>query len=289
LLGRFLTQDPLREEGGSWNFYNYCDGDPLNRLDPDGELIFTILAVVAIGAIAMGGAEYIRQKSNNEVVNPNMIAKKAALGGFIGLVGAAVGAVAGAGAAAVIAGKTLLAMAGVGFVEGFVGSVAEQCVENKIENKPYDWPKMLKEGTVDGAIGAGISVVTPGLGFAARRVRKGLSEGLEAAAKKVPKRAPAKGTGHAKQRHGPNRANKYKNKSHFDNDADVDTVLKESDTFPAKEASNGNTVVVFESSVEGTSAGARTKTMTVITKPDGTVITAHPGTPYDWNSPGAYK
>ena len=36
-LGRFLTRDPLFEEGGGSNFYIYCDGDPINRMDPYGE------------------------------------------------------------------------------------------------------------------------------------------------------------------------------------------------------------------------------------------------------------
>lgn len=34
-LGRFLTQDPIGQEGGL-NLYAYCDNNPLSRVDPDG-------------------------------------------------------------------------------------------------------------------------------------------------------------------------------------------------------------------------------------------------------------
>ena len=34
-LGRFITQDPIGHEGGL-NLYNYCENNPLTRVDPDG-------------------------------------------------------------------------------------------------------------------------------------------------------------------------------------------------------------------------------------------------------------
>ncbi len=36
-LGRFLSEDPLGFAGGS-NFYAYCNGDPISRVDPSGSL-----------------------------------------------------------------------------------------------------------------------------------------------------------------------------------------------------------------------------------------------------------
>jgi hypothetical protein len=103
---------------------------------------------------------------------------------------------------------------------------------------------------------------------------------------------------HSKERHGPNRdRNKYPDdkKSHFDSDADIDKVQNESNSHPSVTSTkNGNQVTVFESSVEGTAVNGngisgRTNTMTVVTKPDGTVITTHPGTPHNWGKPGAYN
>lgn len=103
---------------------------------------------------------------------------------------------------------------------------------------------------------------------------------------------------HSKERHGPNRdKSKYPDdkKSHFDSDADIDKVQKESDNYPSvTNTKNGNKVTVFESSVEGTAVNGngisgRTNTMTVVTKPDGTVITTHPGTPHNWGKTGAYN
>ncbi|MCK5813738.1 MAG: hypothetical protein KAH03_05750, partial [Cocleimonas sp.] len=61
-LGRFLSRDPLFIEGGSQNFYLYCDGDPLNRIDPTGEFIFTAILIGAVVGAAIGaGLEAYRQ------------------------------------------------------------------------------------------------------------------------------------------------------------------------------------------------------------------------------------
>jgi RHS repeat-associated protein len=47
--GRFLSRDPMRS---GYNWYTYCQNDPVNRVDPDGKL-----AIVAGGAIggSLGG------------------------------------------------------------------------------------------------------------------------------------------------------------------------------------------------------------------------------------------
>src|SRR5688572_16266204 len=34
-LGRFISRDPIEEEGGL-NLYAYVDNDPINLIDPDG-------------------------------------------------------------------------------------------------------------------------------------------------------------------------------------------------------------------------------------------------------------
>ena len=36
---RFLTKDPIEEAGGSVNFYLYCGNDPVNMMDPSGNVV----------------------------------------------------------------------------------------------------------------------------------------------------------------------------------------------------------------------------------------------------------
>ena len=43
--GRFTQEDPIRD-GTNW--YIYCDGNPVNRIDPSGQFWITALAVAAI-------------------------------------------------------------------------------------------------------------------------------------------------------------------------------------------------------------------------------------------------
>ena len=50
-LGRYLSPDPIGVAGGSFNLYLYCDGDPVNRIDPLGLNVLTGMGTtVAIGA-----------------------------------------------------------------------------------------------------------------------------------------------------------------------------------------------------------------------------------------------
>jgi len=105
-LGRYLSKDPLFVEGGSTNFYIYCDGDPINRSDPNGERIFTANHVgAAIGASIGGMFEgYCREKAiergeTNDYSDWKVV-KKPGIGEEVGMVRVEV-AVEGAFAAAV--------------------------------------------------------------------------------------------------------------------------------------------------------------------------------------------
>ena len=35
IVGKFLSPDPLGH-AASWDLYSYCNGDPINNIDPDG-------------------------------------------------------------------------------------------------------------------------------------------------------------------------------------------------------------------------------------------------------------
>lgn len=57
-LKRFLNADPIGLAAGP-NLYAYCDGDPISRLDPDGQFWFLI------GAAIGGGLDYAAQVTSN--------------------------------------------------------------------------------------------------------------------------------------------------------------------------------------------------------------------------------
>ncbi|MFZ1984352.1 MAG: RHS repeat-associated core domain-containing protein, partial [Desulfatitalea sp.] len=169
-LGRYLSLDPLFLEGGGDNFYAYCDGDPINRIDPHGELFFVpILIGMAIGAAIGAGIEYYRQKQSGNGTDGWKIAKAALIGGAIGAIGGGVGAaIEGA-----VAASTLAGMAGVGFLSGAGSSVAEQCAMATITGQAVPPLTMVKEALTDGAIGAAIGLIGLGVGaIFARRAKK---------------------------------------------------------------------------------------------------------------------
>jgi RHS repeat-associated protein len=181
-LGRFLTSDPLGLEGGSFNLYTYCDGDPVNRVDPTGG--FAFLAVIAIGAVigaAVGGAveAYKQHKAHpDQPLDWGSIAKEAGKGAVVGAVGAGLGLLLAPAAGAL--GTGLAAVTIGGAIVGGVTAGVEQCVDNKLHDKPLFegiWPAI--------GIGAAIGAVTAGAGAIwanrARRAALAAREAEEAA------------------------------------------------------------------------------------------------------------
>jgi len=114
-LGRYLSKAPLFDEGGSANFYIYCDGDPVNRADPNGDLIsFATMGIGAAVGAAVGGRfeRYCRKKAfkvggEQEAYNGWNIVKKTAIGGVVETVrvGASVEGAFAAAISAMLGGK----------------------------------------------------------------------------------------------------------------------------------------------------------------------------------------
>jgi RHS repeat-associated protein len=174
-LGRYLSMDPLFLEGGGDNFYAYCDGDPINRIDPHGELFFVpILIGMAIGAAIGAGIEYYRQRQAGKGTDGYKIAKAALIGGAIGAIGGGVGAA----VEGVIGATTLTGMGGVGFLSGAASSVAEQCAESTLTDKAVSPLEMARQAATDGVIGAGIGLVTFGAGAVFARRAKNAATAL---------------------------------------------------------------------------------------------------------------
>jgi RHS repeat-associated protein len=110
ILGRYITPDPLRYGGGSTNFYQYANNDPVNQRDTDGHIAF-LAALGVIGAVALvggliGGA--ISAASAPEGERWDSFKEGFAWGAAAGAVGAAVPIV---GAAIGITGASLAALA----------------------------------------------------------------------------------------------------------------------------------------------------------------------------------
>lgn len=185
-LGRYLSMDPRRVPGASLNYYIYCDGDPVNRVDPTGEISLTLGTVlvavgvgIAIGAAIGAGIELYRER-NQEHTDWGQVGTAALIGGALGGIGAAVGAVA---AAATVG---TLGVIGAGAAAGGLGAAVEYCVQAVGQNE-WNWSEF---GT-SVAVGAGIGAVTAGVGgiIAARAARRAAREAAEIAAREAEERA----------------------------------------------------------------------------------------------------
>lgn len=185
-LGRFLTPDPLGPETGPSNLYLLGDGDPVNRIDPTGEIsltLGTVLVAMAIGAAvgaAIGaGIELYRQRNEPET-DWGQVGRAALVGGCIGAIGAAVGAIATAAAATVVAGVAA------GAIGGGLAAGVEYCVEAAGTGE-FSWG-MLGVSVV---AGAGAGAATAGIGgvVAGRAARKAAQEAAEEAARKAAREA----------------------------------------------------------------------------------------------------
>ncbi len=62
--GRFLSPDPLGHDA-SWSLYDYCAGDPVNGLDPDGRCV----EKMERGAIALSKTQYQNTTFMNSMIN----------------------------------------------------------------------------------------------------------------------------------------------------------------------------------------------------------------------------
>lgn len=205
-LGRFLSRDPLFVEGGSQNFYLYCNGDPLNRIDPTGEFIFTAIIIGAVVGAAIGaGIEAYRQskaieRGEQQGYDGWGVAKAGVIGGVIGAVGGGVGA-AVEGALLAGATATIATGTGIGAVGGIASSLVEQCAEVALKDRPLDLLTVAKQAAIDGIVGGGIGAVTVGTGgFLARRTRKGVQEGIDEVAKHTAIEASEKATKEASEK-----------------------------------------------------------------------------------------
>ena len=136
--GRMMGKDPVKR---GLNGYPYCDNDPVNYVDPTGEIANIIAGGIAGGVI--GGAFGFAGSAVSQLMSGERFSMRKALGSAAN--GAVVGAVRGALVGSGIGIGTSLAA---NFIGGAVGSALEQ----KIGSGSVS----LKESIVSGAATAGI-------------------------------------------------------------------------------------------------------------------------------------
>ena len=144
--GRFLSPDPMGH-AASMSLYDFANGDPVNRFDPDGRLFVG----AAIGAVSGGIAGYYGALAQGGTL------KQAALGA---VAGAAVGGLIGAAdptEGLVSANEIVLAAGAIGAVAGGAGDIVGQVVTQKAQGTPLnkvdiDWYS-VEVNTAGGAFG----------------------------------------------------------------------------------------------------------------------------------------
>jgi RHS repeat-associated protein len=140
-LGRFINEDPIQFEGGM-NWYGYCGGDPLMRVDPEGTF-FHILIGAGIGGIVGVGGQFISDVIRGETSGFNQYA-----GAFVG--GAVTGGLATAtgGASLVVSTGARVAMvAG----SGAVGAASGNLVEQGMGDRPFSGTELVTKTAIGAA------------------------------------------------------------------------------------------------------------------------------------------
>ena len=141
LMARWTTPDPLAEKYYGISPYAYCNNNPVNFVDPDGE--HPVVAGAIIGGAISGTAAIIKGKSFTEVLAATL---GGAVDGVIGTLGGGVG------------GKLFM-----GAVGGGAGSYVEQFINktfgNQTEINEAEIVESVAFGAVTGTIeGAGDSL-----------------------------------------------------------------------------------------------------------------------------------
>jgi len=82
-LGRFMSEDPKGFEAGDYNLFRYCKNDPVDFVDPDGEVAQVVIGayVAAEAAATVYDVRFAIQTLNDS--NASSVDKSLAVGGAL--------------------------------------------------------------------------------------------------------------------------------------------------------------------------------------------------------------
>lgn len=178
-LRRFLAPDPASPFGeGGINRYAYCGGDPVTRVDPDGDSWMDwALTAITIGASAV--ATVITAGAAAATLMPAAMAAATALSAGSGAAAAASSSLAVALATPGIAAATSVATANVVSLVSQVGSVVASAAGNRAATEAL--------GVLDFAVSLGMSVAVAGMSLKPNPAATGASASRRASAATPPK------------------------------------------------------------------------------------------------------
>jgi RHS repeat-associated protein len=283
-LGLFLSPDPAVLEDPELaiddpqllNVYSYTRNNPTSHIDPDGRFPH-ILGGALVGAL-IGGAAYL--------VKGAITGSMSVRGATAAVVG---GAVAGAVAAAT-AGASLLTQ---GALAGAYGGAAQRAMETGSYAKTFA-PSAVAGDAILGAAGAGVakaavkvaSKVAPKVVGAVKTViarARGTSSRTDGPRLlNPPIRITPEGLRHVTERHTHNDVARFAGKSKFNPNEDVRALIDSASQQNMLKQTNGKFARIFDVGREiglDRTTGRQTRVMTIITKPNGNLVTAFPGEP----------
>jgi hypothetical protein len=139
MVGRWTSKEPLGFNGSD-NFYVYAENDPVNYVDPDGNLAWFIPLIGGTAGGIMGGA--VAYYSGQDFWG---VARAASVGFFAG----ALSTIPIPGA------RMWLGSAFSGMVTSMGANVALQYLEDDPCEENYDWDSVFRSG-IAGAVGGSI-------------------------------------------------------------------------------------------------------------------------------------
>ncbi|XP_064637828.1 uncharacterized protein LOC135494016 [Lineus longissimus] len=145
-MGRFISMDPYHHgRQGTTNSYAYCNNNPLDCKDANGEWLQFVAAAGLIGGvvntIATTGWSVSQGMSNGQTFIQSLPSLGNVAGSFV------TGALTGA---AIAGGALPGAMAGTTLVGGFVGGAAGTALSNAIDGKPQNLGSTVYNGILNG-------------------------------------------------------------------------------------------------------------------------------------------